>query len=212
MKSYIILVLTVAVGFDFLVANSVLKQTVVDKDLLLSESNDSTTNHEETLPNNSDIEQKNIETSESGETIAMEDHANEGTLEIDIVENIQNPIDQFDFQEAIDNQLGLKEAYNNNNHFNLQEYVDTNLENEFELVKEGDYYYNDVVYKDPNEIMDTAAGFVPIPIFRKKQKQAPRRRYATRRYNRRPYASRRQYYFYPYYRYYRPSSLRYYYY
>ncbi|XP_045773083.1 uncharacterized protein LOC123872681 [Maniola jurtina] len=210
MKSYIILVLTAAVGLDFVVANSVAKQTVADKDLLLSESNDSSTNHEEKFSNNSDIEQENIETSENGETI-VEDSPNEGTVELDIVESIKSPIDPFDFKEAIDNQVGLKEVYNNNQ-FNLQEYVDTNLENEFELVKDGDYYYNDVVFKDPNEIMDTAAGFVPIPIFRKKQKQAPRRRYATRRYNRRPYASRRQYYFYPYYRYYRPSSLRYYYY
>lgn len=203
MKSCVILALAVAVGFDLVAANTV-KQTV-DKDLLLSEGNDSSTNPAETLSNQK--EQKKIETNLNSEA-AIEDQTEEITLEIDIEENIQSPLDNFDFQEAIDNQLGLEEF--NNDQFNLEENIDTNFENEFEIVNADDYVYNDVIYKDPNEIMDTAAGFVPIPIIRKRKKQTPRRQTPTRRYNRRPYASRRQYYFYPYYRYYRPSSLRYY--
>lgn len=202
MKSCVILALAVAVGFDLVAANTV-KQTV-DKDLLLPESNDSSTNPAETLSNQK--EQKKIETNLNSEA-AVEDQTQEITLEIDIEENIQSPLDNFDFQEAIDNQLGLEEF--NNDQFNLEENIDTNFENDFEIVNADDYVYNDVIYKDPNEIMDTAAGFVPIPIIRKRKKQTPRRQ-ATRRNNRRPYASRRHYYFYPYYRYYRPSSLRYY--
>ncbi|XP_039752947.1 uncharacterized protein LOC120628578 [Pararge aegeria] len=207
MKSYIILVFAVTIGFDFVVTNSILKQTVADKDLLLSESNDSSTNHDETLSNNSQTEPERIETNVNGETI-IPNLPIEETMQIAIGENFQDSMGLIDFKEAIDNS---QQDYFNND-FNLKEQIDTSLEDDFELVKESDYYYNDLISKDPNEIMQTAAGFVPIPIFRKKQKHTPRRQYATRRYNRRPYASRRNYFFYPYYSYYRPSSLRYYYY
>lgn len=84
---------------------------------------------------------------------------------------------------------------------------------EFDLgemsANEGDFYYNDVIHKDPNEIMDTAAGFAPLPFLKTRRKS--QRPYATRRYFQKPYAYRRFQYFYPYYYgFYRPSSLRYY--
>ncbi|CAF4881565.1 unnamed protein product [Pieris macdunnoughi] len=74
---------------------------------------------------------------------------------------------------------------------------------------DGDFYYNDVINRDPNEIMDTAAGFAPLPFLKKRRKA--QRPYATRRFFQKPYAYRRFQYFYPYYYgFYRPSSLRYY--
>lgn len=62
-----------------------------------------------------------------------------------------------------------------------------------------------------DEIMQTAAGFAPIPYFRKKNKR-PSTRFPSRRHSQRyPYAIYRSYpFYYPYYRVYRPSSLRYY--
>ncbi|XP_049873544.1 uncharacterized protein LOC126372063 [Pectinophora gossypiella] len=72
-----------------------------------------------------------------------------------------------------------------------------------------------LVNKVEGEIMETAAGFVPIPIIRKRQHA--RRRLArphkparpSRRYfMKNPYWT--PYYLYPYYGFYRPSSLRYY--
>ncbi|KAM3965146.1 uncharacterized protein ACR2FA_000539 [Aphomia sociella] len=74
-----------------------------------------------------------------------------------------------------------------------------------------DLYSDKLVDNGPDEIMETAAGFVPIPIFRKRQKA--RRRFATRRhFIRNPYAYtyRGLHYYYPYYGFYRPSSLKYY--
>lgn len=66
---------------------------------------------------------------------------------------------------------------------------------------------DEIVNKDPDEIMDTAAGFVPIPIIRNRRKQ--NKRVSTRRnFKRRPYLYRR-FYYYPYSFYY-PSSLRFY--
>ncbi|CAB3221813.1 unnamed protein product [Arctia plantaginis] len=60
-----------------------------------------------------------------------------------------------------------------------------------------------------DEIMASAKGFAPLPIFSFRRKQNPRRRFAIRRrYNRYPY--RRFHSAYPYYAFYRPSSLRFY--
>ncbi|CAK1556360.1 unnamed protein product [Leptosia nina] len=90
---------------------------------------------------------------------------------------------------------------------------------EFDLIDgssvgEADFYYNDVINRDPNEIMETAAGFAPLPFLKKKRKnQRPQRRYPTRRYYQNPYSYRRFQYYNPYiYGFYRPSSLPYYYY
>ncbi|KPI94479.1 hypothetical protein RR46_04547 [Papilio xuthus] len=65
---------------------------------------------------------------------------------------------------------------------------------------------DNVIIKEPGEIMETAAGFVPIPIIRNRQKQ--RRRFVTRR-NFQRYPFKRFHFFYPY-PFYHPSSLRYY--
>lgn len=83
---------------------------------------------------------------------------------------------------------------------------DSDIDSEFPI--QSDDIYTDVVNRDPNEIMDTAAGFVPIPIFRNKQKS--KRRFATRRQFRRKPAHRRIFFFYPSYGFYPYSSLRYY--
>lgn len=68
------------------------------------------------------------------------------------------------------------------------------------------YTEDNVIIKEPGEIMETAEGFVPIPIIRNRQKQ--RRRFVNRR-NFQRYPFRRFHFFYPY-PFYHPSSLRYY--
>lgn len=76
-------------------------------------------------------------------------------------------------------------------------------------ISNDNFYPNPLFNKIQDEIMETAEGFLPVPIFRKRQQA--RRRYASRRFFRRnPYPYRRPFYFYPYYGFYRPSSLRYY--
>ncbi|XP_028173569.1 uncharacterized protein LOC114362383 [Ostrinia furnacalis] len=78
-----------------------------------------------------------------------------------------------------------------------------------------DEFADDIMEKHPDELMETAAGFAPLPFIRKRQKS--KKRFATRRhFKRNPYPyyyssfRRSPYFFYPYYAYYRPSSLRYY--
>lgn len=78
----------------------------------------------------------------------------------------------------------------------------------------GDRYVDNILGdRIKDEIMETAAGFAPIPlVFRKRQRMPPRRRFTIRRqYQRYPFTPYRRYQnFYPYYSYYRPSSLRFY--
>ncbi|CAH0715647.1 unnamed protein product, partial [Brenthis ino] len=154
--------------------------------------------NDEALSNNSETEQKNDETSVSIEPVEQELPKFEETVNI-VIEDVENQDEVLDLNEpATDNPLALQIPD-----------VD-NFEEDFIPMRDEDFLYNDLIHKDPNEIMDTAAGFVPIPIFRKKKKpQKPRQPFASRRYFRRPYPYRRLYYFYPYYRYY-PSSLRFY--
>lgn len=61
-----------------------------------------------------------------------------------------------------------------------------------------------------DEIMETAEGFVPLPLPFRRRQQA-HRRFDNRRYYRRnnPYLRRRPHFFYPYYGYYRPGSRYY---
>ncbi|CAG9786658.1 unnamed protein product [Diatraea saccharalis] len=69
-----------------------------------------------------------------------------------------------------------------------------------------DVYPNEIIERHPEEIMETAAGFIPVPIIKRRQK--PKRRIASRRhFKRNPY--RRVFYYYPYYPYYYQSSLYY---
>lgn len=70
-------------------------------------------------------------------------------------------------------------------------------------------YRNALESRIQDEIMASAKGFAPLPIFSFRRKQNTRRRFAIRRrYNRYPY--RRFHSAYPYYAFYRPSSLRFY--
>lgn len=85
--------------------------------------------------------------------------------------------------------------------------VEPNIDSDLPI--QSDDMYTDILNKDPNEIMDTAAGFVPIPIFRNKQKA--KRRFATRRqFRRKPNSHRRIFFFYPSYGFYPYNSLTYY--
>ncbi|XP_030041209.1 uncharacterized protein LOC115456328 [Manduca sexta] len=86
--------------------------------------------------------------------------------------------------------------------------METDLNVNYEPIFDDSYRFVSM-NKVQDEIMETAAGFAPLPFFRKRQK--PRRRYVTRRnFRRNPY--RNAHFFYPYYGfYYNPSSLRYFY-
>lgn len=194
MKNYAVLWITV--GLSFSIASSALTQTISDSDFLLG--NSATRTNDEAISNNSETEQENDETSVSIEPIEQELPKFEEAVNI-VIEDVGNPDEVPDLTEpATDNPLTLQ----------IPDVV--NFEEDFVPMRDEDFLYNDLIHKDPNEIMDTAAGFVPIPIFRKKKKtQKPRQPFASRRYFRRHYPYRRLYYFYPYYGYY-PSSLRFY--
>ncbi|XP_041979349.1 uncharacterized protein LOC121733223 [Aricia agestis] len=123
-----------------------------------------------------------------------------------------------EFDKAIENEQAIIDASIGaieNEHFPINFNWDgyDSIDDDYVPMQESDFYYKDLMERDPNEIMDTAAGFVPIPIL-KKRKQKPRRKFANRRYfrrpNPRPNPYRRHYYYYPYYRYYYPGSLRFY--
>ncbi|CAG9561912.1 unnamed protein product [Danaus chrysippus] len=198
MKNHIILLL--ALGLGSVVAESVLIQDG-DKKLLLSESNDSGTNHKEEHENNNETEQKNVNNI-SVESLQKQQQNNDEFVNIVIEESVDttNTEAPFDLQESL--------------LFDIQGNNVMNYDDEYVPMQEEDYFFSDIVNKDPNELMDTASGFVPIPIFRRHQKN--RKRYpnlqAKRRFYRRPYNYNpyRRFYFYPYYQYYRPSSLRFY--
>lgn len=83
---------------------------------------------------------------------------------------------------------------------------DINIDYSFPVAD--DSYRYTPVSKIQDEIMETAAGFVPLTIFRRRQN--PRRRFAIRRnFKKNPY--RKFHLFYPNYAYYYgPSSLRFY--
>lgn len=75
---------------------------------------------------------------------------------------------------------------------------------------------NVLLDKIKDEVMETAEGFVPVPLPFRRRQQA-RRRFANRRYFRRnpyirrsPYLRRSPYFYYPYYGFYHPSTRYYY--
>lgn len=196
MKNHIILLL--ALGLGSAAAESVLIQDG-DKKLLLSESNDSGTNHKEGPANNNETEQKNVN---NISVESLQKQNNDDFVNIVIEESVEttNTEAPFDLQESL--------------LFDIQGNNVMNFDDQYVPMQEEDYFFSDIVNKDPNELMDTASGFVPIPIFRRHKKN--RKKYpnmqAKRRYYRRPYTYNpyRRFYFYPYYQYYRPSSLRFY--
>ncbi|OWR53823.1 hypothetical protein KGM_206450 [Danaus plexippus plexippus] len=198
MKNHIILLL--ALGLGSVAAESVLIQDG-DKKLLLSESNDSGTNHKEGPANNNETEQKNVNNI-SVESLQKQQQNNDDFVNIVIEESVEttNTEAPFDLQESL--------------LFDIQGNNVMNFDDQYVPMQEEDYFFSDIVNKDPNELMDTASGFVPIPIFRRHKNN--RKKYpnmqAKRRYYRRPYTYNpyRRFYFYPYYQYYSPSSLRFY--
>lgn len=94
--------------------------------------------------------------------------------------------------------------------------IEENMENEItHLPIEDDDFpvedpFRDQQVKIEGEIMETAAGFIPTPlVFRRRNKNKPKRRFATRRHFRRnPY--RRIHFYHPYYSFSPYSSLGYY--
>lgn len=74
---------------------------------------------------------------------------------------------------------------------------------------------NVLLEKIKDEVMETAEGFVPVPLPFRRRQQA-RRRFANRRYfrrnpylRRRPYLRRSPYFYYPYYGFYYPGARYY---
>ncbi|XP_038209765.1 uncharacterized protein LOC119830723 [Zerene cesonia] len=151
--------------------------------LIQTENNEPQTTEEINL-DNSDPEQKGDELNTSSESY-LESNV-DATVDIVIEENIKTPLDAL-----------------------IPEMPDVDLDET--AIGDEEILYNDVVNRDPSEIMDTAAGFVPIPIIKRRQK--PQKRYGLRRhFLRNPHRRYQHFYPYYYYRYYRPSSLRYFYY
>ncbi|CAH2096313.1 unnamed protein product [Euphydryas editha] len=194
MKYYTVLILATWLNISYAV--SVLNETVLDSSLV-KESSATVIN--EILPN-SESEERGDMLNIITESPDTKQPNFEETLDI-VMESIKNPTVQFDIGEPA-----------NYYEFNLQDPSDASLD---EIIPPNDAdYYNEIINKDPNEIMDTAAGFLPIPIFKRKQKnrkQVPiRRRFRNPYFYRRSFPQRR-FYFQPYYSYYHPSSFGFYY-
>ncbi|KAJ0176702.1 hypothetical protein K1T71_007881 [Dendrolimus kikuchii] len=181
-------------GFVGVIANPVSNQ-ITDNEKSALKENDSIGHNESTIKQNEDIlnkakpeeqEQKEV-TIETLTPESLSEGTNNGdaSLEFVIQENVVSPFEQFgplpelSPQDDFDNFQGLP----------VSEDID-----KFSLMKMQD------------EIMETAAGFAPLPFLRRRQK--PRKHFASRRnYNKNPH--RRFQFFYPYYyAFYRPSSLR----
>ena len=184
----------IAVGLSISIISPSLTQAVTDKNVILIES--TSRGNDLTVSNIGENEHERDEETAAIESFQEDLPKFDEDINIIIEEN--NPDKILEVGPATDNTLILPD----NNVLSF--------DNEIVPMRDDDYYYNDLINRDPSEIMDTAAGFVPIPIFRKKHKsRKPQKPYVSRRYFKRPYAYRRYYYFYPYYGYY-PSSLRYY--
>lgn len=135
-----------------------------------------------------ELEKKEV-TTEIYSLESVSENANNGDASVELViqENVVSPFDQFGPPELLpedsfDNFRGLP--------------VGEDIDEKFSLINMQD------------EIMETAAGFAPLPFLRRRQK--PRKHFASRRnFNKNPH--RRFHFFYPYYyTFYRPSSLRFY--
>ncbi|XP_026761698.2 uncharacterized protein LOC113520537 [Galleria mellonella] len=184
MKMQVIILLVVCVVSA--IADPISKQKLsVDNKEPLSERKATETKHSEGLLNNVEPEQKNDAVGTDFVTNVNDENGEyrDSNTQI-IIESIDSSVDEVTSPSPmlIDNDIALN----------------------------GDIYSNTLV-NNPDEIMETAAGFVPIPIFSKRQKA--RRRFATRpHFKRNPYAYkyRETQYYYPYYRFYYPSSLNYY--
>lgn len=87
-----------------------------------------------------------------------------------------------------------------------------NIDDDDYLYPRDQFIDNILADRIKDEIMETAAGFAPLPFLRKRHRQPSRPRFAIRRkFQSYPYAPYRRLPFYnPYYRFFRPSSLRFY--
>lgn len=194
MKAYIFLVLIV--GISNVIGNPVSKQAASsnDKESPLSETSESEETYKEdtTLNNSEPDKNKIIETSEDTELSPneVEDITQHGDSEVDIVIE-ENVTPLGDDKSDTQNDINIDD-----------DYLTPNNGPVFDIPMDRIKY----------EIMETAAGFAPLPFFRKKHGSPPRRRFAIRRqYQRYPHAPYRRYpIYYPYYAFYRPSSLRFY--
>lgn len=178
-------ILLLTLGLAGTIANST-QQTNSNVKPLSERSESETKQNEETSPNNGEQEQKKVTNLlETTAITADEDSLTHAGGSIDIL-----------LQETFspDNLLAQSDI-------SFDDLPDT-------PIMDNILYRTALANKVQDEIMETAEGFVPIPIFRKRQKA--RRRFATRRnFLRNPYR-RNPYFFYPYYGYYHPSSLRFY--
>lgn len=181
MKCHLVFLLTLGL----VIADPILKQTISadNNHAPPSEYSESEIKQNANF-NKADSEQKNEDINATLESIIGSEIERDPNVQVIIEEAIDLPYDLVPPPESEDVIL-------NDNGLSLAD----------------DLYPNEIIEKHPDEIMDTASGFAPLPFLRRRQK--PRRRFATRRHSQRnPY--RRVFYYYPYYPYYYPSSLRYY--
>ncbi|XP_013186844.1 uncharacterized protein LOC106132075 [Amyelois transitella] len=167
-----------------------------DNNQPLSQSTSEEAKHDDKpLLNKTDSEQKNQITNTNVKT--REDAANIEDSNVELIINVEETIDPVEEQfPQIQDVLNIDDG-------------------DFKILDREDFNRDEAMESNPDEIMQTAAGFVPVPIIRKfRQKQKARRRVATRRQFKRhprPYTPWRYLYPYSYYSFYRPSSLRYFY-
>ncbi|XP_053609519.1 uncharacterized protein LOC128674713 [Plodia interpunctella] len=181
-------ILLVACGLVSALADPTTKQKVpTDNNQPLSQSTGEEAKHQEQLFNKSDSEQRN-EVTNTNDQIREDGDA---IFQIYVEETI-DPVEEH--YPQMQNELSIDD--------------DT-----FTILDREDLNRDEVMESNTDEIMQTAAGFIPVPIIKKfRQKQPARRRVAARRQYRRPqpHPHHWRYSFpYVYYSYYRPSSLRY---
>lgn len=195
MKYYTVILL--ATWLNISCAVSVLNETVLDSSLVKQDSEIVT---DEILPNNESVESSDMLNTYSDLPDTKQPNFDE-TLDI-VMESIKNPAVQIDLEEP-----------GNHYEFNLEDQSDSNAD-EIIPPNDADYYNNEIINKDPNEIMDTAAGFHPPTLFKRKQKHRKqvsiRRRFRNPYLYRRSFPQRRFYYFQPYYSYFRSSPFGFY--
>lgn len=210
------LIILLAVGVIGVIAIPVPKQTIASDNVTAaaSESVESQTKHEESTLNN--VKQKKVETIDITEPDRSNDKDPNCDEKIDIVieESVENEVDD------LPNILEQEEQGPSPSDDLSSSLIPAGFEDDFPLPSP--FTDTDVPLRDAediplqdapvstiqDEIMETAAGFIPTPlVFKRKNK--PRRRFPNRRFFR-PNPFRRKFHFYPYYGYgfYRPSSLR----
>lgn len=152
------------------------------------EPNVSEIKQDEVVLNNvklNELDQNEFTSQSISELIPEVTNGDDAVVEMVIQENLVNPLEDFVPESSLQ---GDSEA--------------------FQGLSAGGYFDDLSTKKIQDEIMQTAAGFAPLPFLRRRQK--PRKHFAMRRnFKKNPH--RRVHFFYPYYySFYRPSSLRFY--